>query len=103
MANTLDFALTARLRQVLDGRPATEAELRKLSEQAEAWARALQAQIQASERRLRELTADPACPLVDLAAELRRIDTLLPEMTELRSLLTDLEKRTRELRTEWLL
>lgn len=103
MAKKLDFTLTARLREVSAGRPTTEGELRSLSEQADAWALALKAQIQASEGRLRELNADPASPLSDVAAELRRVDSLLPELAELRSLLTDLEDRTRELRTRWLL
>jgi len=38
MAEPLDFALIRRLREVRDSRPATEAELRALTEQAEAWA-----------------------------------------------------------------
>jgi hypothetical protein len=95
--------LAARLRRVLDDEPSTEAELRTLSEQADAWARALQAQIEGSERRLRELHSDPASPLADIAAELRRIETVRPELVELRSLLAELETRARELRTEWLL
>ena len=103
MAETLDFALTARLREVLADQPATEGELRTLSEQADAWVRTLQAQIQASERRLRELTADPATALTEIAAELRRVETLSPELVEMRSLLSELEKRARELRTMWLL
>ena len=95
--------LTVRLRRVLDDEPATEAELRTLSEQADAWARALQAQINGSERRLRELHRDPASPLADIAAELRRVETLRPELDELRSLLAELEARARELRAGWLL
>jgi hypothetical protein len=102
MAETLDFALTARLREVLADQPATEGELRTLSEQADAWVRTLQAQIQASERRLRELTADPATPLTEIAVELRRVETLRPELVEMRSLLSDLAKRARELRAAWL-
>jgi len=102
MAETLDFALTARLREVLADQPATEGELRTLSEQADAWVRTLQAQIQASERRLRELTADPATPLTEIAVELRRVETLRPELVEMRSLLSDLAKRAHELRAAWL-
>jgi hypothetical protein len=100
---TLAFDLTARLRQVLAEQPATESELRTLAEQADGWARALQAQIQASEGRLRELAADPASDLAEIAAELRRVETLSPQLTEVRFLLSELETRARELRTEWLL
>jgi hypothetical protein len=97
----LDATLTARLREALRS-PATESELRSLCEQADGWARALQAQIEASERRLRELTADPATPLTQITAELRRVETLAPELTELRTLLSGLDDRARELRTAWL-
>jgi hypothetical protein len=99
----LDFALIRRLREVLERRPATESELRTLAEQADAWARTINGQIQASERRLRRLSANPASSLAQIAAELRRVDTLRPQLHEVRSLLTDLENRARELRTEWLL
>ncbi len=93
----------ARLREVLDGRRATEPELRRLSEEADGWARALQGQVEATERRLSELTADPASSLTEIATELRRVDGLLPELAELRITLSRLEERARELRTEWLL
>jgi hypothetical protein len=99
----LDFALIRRLREVLERRPATESELRTLAEQADAWARTINGQIQASERRLRRLSANPASSLAQIAAELRRVDTLRPQLHEVRSLLADLENRARELRTEWLL
>ncbi len=95
--------LTSRLREVLGDRPATESELRTLAEQAEALARTLQAQVQASEGRLSRLSTDPAAPLTDIAAELRRVETLRPELDEVRSLIGDLEDRARELRTAWLL
>jgi uncharacterized coiled-coil DUF342 family protein len=103
VTETLAFDLTARLRELLADRPATESDLRTLSEEADAWARALKAQIGGSERRLRELTADSASPLSEIAAELRRVETLRPELTELQSLLDELGRRARELRTEWLL
>jgi chromosome segregation ATPase len=99
----LDFALIKRLREVRDRRPATEAELRALTEQAEAWARTVNAQIQTSERRIRRLTANPASSLAQIADELRRVEKLRPQLNEVRSLLTDLEIRARQLRTEWLL
>jgi hypothetical protein len=103
LTETLVFDLTTRLRELLADRPATESDLRTLSEEADAWARALKAQIDGSERRLRELTADPASPLAEIASELRRVETLRPELNELQSLLDELERRARELRTEWLL
>lgn len=103
MAEPLDFALIKRLREVLDRRPATESELRTLKEQAEGWERAVNGQIQASERRIRRLNANPASSLAQIASELRRVEKLRPQLTEVRSLLADLENRARELRTEWLL
>jgi len=99
----LDFALINRLQEVLDRRPATEAELRSLKEQAEGWERALSGQVDSSERRLRRLNANPASSLAQIASELRRVERLRPQLTEVRSLLADLEQRARQLRTEWLL
>ena len=101
MGEQLDSTLTARLREALATRAGTETELRDLCEQADGWARALQAQIEASEERLRELT-DAAAPLTEIAAELRRVEMLSPELTELRDLLAGLDDRARELRTNWL-
>jgi hypothetical protein len=98
----LDFVLIGRLREVLDGQATTETELRSLSERADAWARIVENQIQGSERRLRAFAADPAPPLAEVRAELRRIDMLRPQLAELRPLLAELEKRARQLRTGWL-
>ena len=103
MAEPLDFALLRRLRDVLDRRPSTEAELRALKEQAEAWERTVDGQIESSERRLLRLNANPASSLAQIAVELRRLEGLRPQRDEVRSLLSDLEQRARELRTEWLL
>ncbi len=102
MTETLEFALIARLREVLGDSPATEAELRALRDQADGWALALRGQIDASERRLDAAVADPATSLTDIAAELRHLETLLPELAELQTLLTHLDERSRELRTGWL-
>ena len=102
MAETLDSALTARLRETLAGGTVTETDLRELSAQGDGWARTLRGQLRASERRLRTLNADSG-PIADIAVELRRIETLRPQLTELRTLLADLEARGRELRTAWLL
>lgn len=102
MSQPLDFALITRLREVLSSR-ATETELRTLKEQAEAWARTVHGQMEASERRIRRLNANPASSLAQIAGELRRVENLRPQLDEVRSLLGDLENRARELRTEWLL
>jgi predicted RNase H-like nuclease (RuvC/YqgF family) len=100
---TIGIALTRRLREILADRPSTESELRTLAEEADGWKRALQAQIHASERRVDELSADPAGSLAPIAAELRRIENLRPELVEVTSLMDELENRARALRTEWLL
>src|SRR5436309_13125596 len=96
----LDFALINRLQEVLDRRPATEAELRSLKEQAEGWERALAGQVESSERRLRRLNANAASSLAQIASELRRVERLRRQLTEVRSLLEGREPRGRELRTE---
>jgi chromosome segregation ATPase len=104
MSELLDFALIRRLREFRERTtPATESELRVLTEQAEAWARTMEGQIHSSERRIARLNSNPASSLAQLAAELRRVETLRPELREVRSLLADLETRARELRTQWLL
>jgi chromosome segregation ATPase len=99
----LDFALIKRLREVLDSRPATETELRTLTEQAEAWARTITGQLEASERRLTRLNANPSSSLAQIAGELKRVEKLRPQLEEVRTLLSDLEQRARQVRTEWLL
>jgi hypothetical protein len=80
----------------------TETELRELSDQAGGWARTLEAQIRAGERRLAKLTANPSSPITGIAEELRRVETLRPELADVRDLLDELETRARELRTAWL-
>jgi hypothetical protein len=103
VAETLDSALTARLRETLASGTVTETDLRELSAQGDGWARTLRGQIRASERRLRSLNANPSSPIAEIADELRRIETLRPQLAELRRLLAELEARGRELRTAWLL
>jgi hypothetical protein len=98
----LDLALVARLRKVVAGEAATEAELRALDDEAGGWSRATEAQLHAAERRLTELNADPASPLAEIAAEVRRAEALSVELQEARRLIKGLERRTRELRTAWL-
>lgn len=103
LPDPLYSALSARLRDVLTDQLATEAKLRSRSEEAEAGIRALEAQIRGSERRLRDLSSDAESSLTEIASELRRVETLRPELVELTSLQTELDRRARELRTEWLL
>jgi hypothetical protein len=103
MPEPLDFALLKRLREVLANRPATEAEFRTLTEQAEAWARTVSGQLESSERRLQRLNQNPASSLAQIASELRRVERLRPQLNEVRSLLAELEQRARQVRTEWLL
>lgn len=98
----LEFSLIARLREVLGNGPATEAELRLLGDQATGWALALRGQIEASERRLDAAVADSQGSLTEMATELRRLETLRPELSELESLLAHLDTRARELRAGWL-
>jgi hypothetical protein len=102
LADALDSALLARLRAIVAGDGATESELRELAERADGWARSLQAQIGAGERRLARLTADPAGSMVEIAAELRRVERLRPRLADMRELLEGLDARARELRTAWL-
>ena len=98
----LDLALVTRLREVVAGEAATEAELRALDEEAGGWVRATEAQLHSSEHRLTELNADPASPLAEIADEVRRAEALSRELQEARRLIGGLEQRTRELRTAWL-
>src|SRR5262245_19390886 len=102
LSESLESALLDRLREVLRNDSATEGELRTLGEQANAWARVLLGQIHGSERRLQRLNGDPASPLADIAAELRLLDALRAETIKLSSLTGELERRSRELRAEWL-
>jgi len=98
----LDLDLVARLRQVVAGEVATEAELRVLDDEAGGWLRATDAHLRAAEERLTHLNSDPATPLAQIAAEVRRVEALARERTEARRLIDGLERRTRELRTAWL-
>jgi hypothetical protein len=81
---------------------ATEPELRTLADQAGGWARTTGARLQAAETRLTALNADPASSLAEIAAEVRRVDSLSRELGEIRELIAGLERRARELRTAWL-
>jgi phage-related minor tail protein len=100
--DTVDSALTARLRQVLASGGVTESELRELTGQAAGWQRALEGQIAAGEQRLSQLSSDPGSSIIEIADELRRVESLRPELAEVRGLLAELESRARELRAAWL-
>jgi chromosome segregation ATPase len=103
LAETLDTTLVARLRETVAGGNLTEAELRGLSSQADDLARALRAHIRDSERRLRRLNADGTSGVSEIADELRRVESLRPQLVEVDDLVAELEQTARELRTAWLL
>ena len=102
MAETLDSVLIARLHAVLEHEPATEADLRRLFEEGEAWVRILRAQLHRSEERLERRSGSPGSSLMDIASELRRTHELPAELDELSALLLRLRERARELRAAWL-
>jgi hypothetical protein len=102
LADTLDSALADRLREVLASGSVTESELRELTDQAAGWARSLEGQVGAGERRLAALNADPAASMVEIADELRRVEALRPQLEEARRLRVGLDARAHELRAAWL-
>lgn len=101
MATTLDGELKERLREVLDDRRVTEAELRKLAEEGRACALILGAQLAKSEQALVALSADPRSSLSEIAATLRDVNALRPDLDELNALLGELDGRAREVRRAW--
>jgi hypothetical protein len=103
VADAVDIVLIDRLRSVLERGDTTEADLRELTDDAAGLVRALRGQVRGSERRLRALNADPSSPITEIADELRRVEMLRPRLREARELVTRLDGRARELRTEWLL
>jgi len=102
VTETLDFALKVRLRAVLDRRTVTESVLRKLTEEGAACSLILEARLERHERHLTELSSDPASSLAAIAAEVRAINELKPDLDELHVLLADLDAHARELRASWL-
>jgi hypothetical protein len=102
MAQLIDSVFKARARAVLEGRPATEADLRKLFEEGRACALILDGQLENGERKLGELASDPESSIADLAAAFRRVNELRPGLAELDDLLAELDTRAREFRTSWL-
>jgi hypothetical protein len=101
VAETLDSALKRQLRAVLEARPVTEAELRRLFEDGRACALILAGQLEKEEGRLARLSADPAAPFTELAAALRRVNELRPDLEELHRLLAGLDDQARQLRAAW--
>jgi hypothetical protein len=102
MSDTLDSALKARLRAVLDGSPPTEMELRRLMEDGRACSLILDGQLEKLEQTLGELASDPESSIAELAATFRRRNELRPDRDELDELLAELDRRAREFRTSWL-
>ncbi|MFL5961722.1 MAG: hypothetical protein ACJ757_02350 [Gaiellaceae bacterium] len=102
MTETLDFAVKARLRAVLDRRSATESELRKLTEEGRACVLILDARLARSERHLAELSSDPTSSLAEIAAEVRAADELRPDLDELHALLVEFEELAHKFRASWL-
>lgn len=100
--DTLELALTRRLRKVLAGAAATEGELRLLKEQAEGLARSLAAGIDSSEANLATLATAPGAAVAEMAAELRRVERFRDELDDLRADLAALAARSRMLRGAWL-
>jgi chromosome segregation ATPase len=101
VAETLDSALKRELRAVLDRRPVTEAELRRLFEEGRACALILSGQLEKAEQRLGRLAADPAAPFTELAATLRQVNEIRPDLEELHGLLAALDEQARQLRASW--
>ena len=101
MLQSLDSALKERLRVVLEGGPATEAELRRLFEEGQACALIMSAQLEHGEQRLNELSADPTSRIAELASTMREVNELRPELNDLQTLLGALDARAREVRTSW--
>jgi chromosome segregation ATPase len=98
---TLDAELKDRLRAVLEDRRVTEAELRKLAEEGRACALIMSAQLTKREQALASMSSDPASSLSEIAAALRDVNGLRPDLEELNSLLDELQHRAREVRRAW--
>jgi hypothetical protein len=98
----LDSELKERLREVLERRPVTEAELRKVLDEGRVCASLVRGRLEQGEQRLSELVADPETPLTELASALRLVNDLHPRLSELESTLAELQERAPEFRRSWL-
>lgn len=101
----LDTTLKERIRVVVEDpeRLVTEAELRKLSEEGQAWTRILGAELKRLELRLAELDADPSTPFSAIAPAFRHVHDFRSHVAELQGLLSVLDDRARKVRTSRLL
>ena len=102
MSQPLDAVLKERLRDVLGRSSVTEPVLRRLSEEGAACALILEGRLARSEQRLGELSADPESSLAEIAAQMRAISELRPDLEELHTLLDGLAVHAHELRASWL-
>jgi hypothetical protein len=102
VTETLDAALKARLRVVLESRPMTETELRNLLEEGASCVLILEGRLRGIEQRLTDLSADPTSSLADIATEVRAANELRPDLDELRALLAELSTLARRSRASWL-
>jgi len=98
----LDSDLKERLREVLERRPVTEAELRRVLDEGRACALLVRGRLERGEQRLSELAADPESPLAELASALRAVNDLRPRLSALESILAELQERAPEFRRSWL-
>jgi hypothetical protein len=99
----LDAVLKTRLRGALESdRLVTEAEVRKFTDEGRACTLILRAELMRGEERLRDLDADPASSLVEIAATFRDVSNLRRDLGELEAMLTELQERARSARAAWL-
>lgn len=97
----MDDELKGRLRDVLArGRVPIEPDLRRLAEEGAACERILRGELRRREERLAGL--DPGMSLTEIAEELQRTRALRERADELRKMLEELDRRSRELRAGWL-
>jgi DNA repair exonuclease SbcCD nuclease subunit len=99
----LDAALKTRLREALESeRLVTEAEVRRFTDEGRACMLMLRAELTRGEEHLRDLDADPASSLVEIAATFRDVSVLRRDLAELETLLSELQEQARAARAAWL-
>ncbi len=99
----LDAVLKDRLRVALASeRPGTEAELRKLTEEARGCSLILGAELRRGEARLGAARFRPRGPLAEIGSTFREVSELRRDLGELHSLLAELEEQMRAARAAWL-
>ena len=102
MTETLAAALKQRIAAVLESGRVTEVELRQLAEEGRACARLMDGQLERREQRLAELSTEPDSSVADMAAALREVSELRPDIEQLGKLLEALDARAHDLRAAWL-